>query len=103
MTRQKLLQVEWEVLLHVPYSQDIAPLDFHFFRSLQNCLNGKNVSFLDDCKSHLVQFFAQKGKKFWEDGIIKLPERWQKVVEQHKGFNKTFIYCNSLITYDVIT
>ena len=21
-------------------------------------------------------------KKFWEDGIMKLPEKWQKVVEQ---------------------
>ena len=24
----------------------------------------------------------KKGKKFWEDGIMKLPEKWQKVVEQ---------------------
>ena len=32
---------------------------------------------------HLEQFFAQKDKKFWEDGIIKLPERWQKVVQQN--------------------
>ena len=31
---------------------------------------------------HLEQFFAQKDKKFWEDGIMKLPEKWQKVVEQ---------------------
>ena len=27
--------------------------------------------------------FAQKDKKFWEDGIMKLPEKWQKVVEQN--------------------
>ena len=32
-------------------------------------------------KRHLGQFFAQKDK-FWEDGIMKLPEKWQKVVEQ---------------------
>ena len=24
----------------------------------------------------------KKIKKFWEDGIMKLPEKWQKVVEQ---------------------
>ena len=39
MTRQKLLQLGWEVLIHPPYSPDIAPSDFHLFRSLQNSLN----------------------------------------------------------------
>ena len=29
----------------------------------------------------LEQFFAQKNKKFWENGIMKFPEKWQKVVE----------------------
>ena len=91
MTKQKLLQLGWEVLIHPPYSPDIAPSDFHLFWSLQNSLNGKNVNSLEDCKRHLEQFFAQKDKKFWEDGIMKLPEKWHKVVEQ-KGeyflFNK---------------
>ena len=74
MTRQKLLQLGWEVLIHPPYSPDIAPLDFHLFRSLQNSLSGKNFNSLEDCKRHLEQFFAQKDK-FWEDGIMKLPEK----------------------------
>ena len=43
----------------------------------------KKINSLEDCKRHLEQFFAQKDKKFWEDGIIKLPERWQKVAEQN--------------------
>ena len=60
MTRQKLLQLGWEVLIHPPYSPDIAPSDFHLFRSLQNSLNGKNFNSLEDCKRHLEQFFAQK-------------------------------------------
>ena len=37
----------------------------------------------EDCKRHLEQFFAQKEKKFWENGITKVPEKWQKVVEQN--------------------
>ena len=82
MTRQKLLQLDCEVLIHLPYSPDIAPLDFHLFQSLQNYLNGKNFNSLEDCKRHLEQSFAQKDKKFWEDGIMKLPGKWQKVVEQ---------------------
>ena len=82
MTRQKLLQLSWEVLTHPPYSPDIARSAFHLFRSLQNSLNGKNFNSLEDCKRHLEQFFAQKDKKFWEDRIMKLPEKWQKVMEQ---------------------
>ena len=64
MTRQKLLQLGWEVLIHPPYSPDIAPLDFHLFWSLQNSLNGKNFNSLENCKRHLEQFFAQKDQKF---------------------------------------
>ena len=69
-------------MLHPPYSPDLAPSNYYLFRSLQNFLNGK--SFNDDkaLKSHLVQFFADKDQKFYERGIIKLPERWQKVIEQ---------------------
>ena len=42
----------------------------------------KKFNSLEDCKRYLVQFFVQKDKKFWEDGIMKLAENWQKVVEQ---------------------
>ncbi|XP_066864385.1 histone-lysine N-methyltransferase SETMAR-like [Kogia breviceps] len=31
MSRQELLQLGWEVLIHPPYSPDIAPSDFHLF------------------------------------------------------------------------
>ena len=63
MTRQKLLQLGWEVLIHPLYSPDIVTLDFHLFQSLQNSLNGKNFNSLEDCKRRLEQFFAQKDKK----------------------------------------
>ena len=73
VTRQKLLQLGWEVLTHLPYSPNTVPLDFHLFWTLQNSLNGKNFNSLEDCKRHLKQFFAQKDKKFREGGIMKLP------------------------------
>ena len=60
MTRQKLLQLGWEILIHPPYSPDIATSDFHLFQSLQNSLNGKTYNSLEDCKRHLEQFIAQK-------------------------------------------
>ena len=40
-TRQKLLRLVSEVMLHPPYSLDLAPSDYYLFRSLHNSLNGK--------------------------------------------------------------
>ena len=82
MTRQKLLQLGWEILIHPLYSPDIAPSDFLLFWSLQSSFNGKNFNSLEDCKRHLNSSLLKKIKKFCEDGIVKLPEKWQKVVEQ---------------------
>lgn len=82
-TRQKLLLLGWDVLPHPPYSPDLAPSDYHLFRSLQNSLNGKTFSNDNDIESYLKCFFAEKDKKFYESGIKKLPERWKKVIEKN--------------------
>ena len=60
MTRQKLLQLGWEVLIHPPYSPDVASSDFHLFWSLENSLHGKNFYSPKDWKRILEQFFARK-------------------------------------------
>ena len=54
-------------------SSTVAPSGFYLFQSLQNSPNGKNFNSLEDCKRQLEQCFAQKDKKFWEDGTMKLP------------------------------
>ena len=83
VTRQKLLELGWDVLSHPPYSPDLASSDYFLFRSLQNSLNGKNFNNDDDIKLYLIQFFANKNQKFYERGIMMLPERWQKVIYQN--------------------
>ena len=70
--QEEVLNLGWEVLIHPWYSPDIAPSDFYLFQSLQNSLNEKNFSSI-----------FSKDKKFWEDGIMQLPKKWQRVVEQN--------------------
>ena len=82
-TRQKLLRLGWKVMLHPPYSPDLAPSDYYLFRLLQNSSNGKTFNDDEAVESHLVQFFADKDQKFYERGIMKLSERWQKVIKQN--------------------
>lgn len=55
VTRQKLLRLGWDLL---PYSPDLAPSDYHLFRSLQNSLNGINFDSNEGIKNHLLQFFT---------------------------------------------
>lgn len=50
------------------------------FRCLQNLLNGKNFSNNDKLKLQMVEFFAVKYHTLYERGIIKLLEKWQKVI-----------------------
>ena len=69
--------------MHPPYSPDLAPSDYHLFLSLQNSLNGKTFDNDEAIKSHFVQFIAEKSQKFYERGIMNLPKRWQKVIEQN--------------------
>ena len=81
--RNKLLSFDWDVLPHYPYSPDIAPCDYYLFLSLKNSLRGKKFNTINDLKMHLERYFVSKPQKFWKDGIIRLPERWRKVIEQN--------------------
>ncbi|CAK1598237.1 unnamed protein product [Parnassius mnemosyne] len=70
-------------MLYPPYSPDLAPSDYYLFRSLQNFLDGKIFTSNEEVKNLLDQFFASKHQKFYERGIMLLPERWQKVLDQN--------------------
>ena len=60
------------------------PIYFDLYNIL--FMEKKNYNSLEGCKRHLQQSFAQKDKKFWEDGVMKLPVKWQKVVEQNNKY-----------------
>lgn len=80
LTKMVIQELEWEVLTHPAYSPDLAPSDFHLFRSLSNNLRG--ISFNNDVElqNWLHEFFASKPANFYKQGIQKLPERWEAVV-----------------------
>ena len=73
-------------MLHPLHNPDPVPSDYYLFRSLQNSLNGKTFNDDEAVKSHLVQFFSNKDQKFYVHRIMKLPERWPKVIEQNETY-----------------
>ena len=86
LTREKLMALEWEVLMHPPYSPDLAPTDFHLFRSLQNFLTGKTYENHDDLKTDVAGFFDSKPAEYYQKGIHDLPARWKKVMDSNGDY-----------------
>ncbi|XP_047365378.1 histone-lysine N-methyltransferase SETMAR-like [Vespa velutina] len=60
VSRQKLLQLEWDTMPHPPYSPDLTASDYYLFWSLQNFLDGETFTSNEKVKNHLDQFFASK-------------------------------------------
>ena len=69
--------------MHPSHSHDLATSDNHLFLSLQHSLNDKTFDNDEATKSHFVKFIAEKSQKFIERGIMNLPKRWLKVIEQN--------------------
>lgn len=85
-TRQKIQELGWEVLMHPPYSPDLAPSDYHLFLAMGNDFAGENFASRETCENRLSQFFANKDQGFYERGIMKLPSKWQQVIEQNGAY-----------------
>lgn len=86
VTSQKLLNLGWEVLIHPPYSPDMAPTDYHLFLTLARSISGMSFEGEGDLKKWLIEFFASKPKQFYRDGIHSLLERWRYVVDYNGDY-----------------
>ncbi|GFU42902.1 histone-lysine N-methyltransferase SETMAR [Trichonephila clavipes] len=76
LTRHNLWELDWEILMHPPYSPDLAPSDYHLFLALQNFLSDKKLGSREDSENRLLDVFANKSQDFYERGIMKPPLKW---------------------------
>ena len=72
--------LKWEVLPHPPYSPDVAPSDYHLFRSMAHGLADQHFRSYEEVKNWIDSWIASKDDQFFRRGIRTLPERWEKVV-----------------------
>lgn len=73
-------QCGFEELPHPPYSPDLAPSDFHLFPKLKEHLRGKRFADNNELKAVVNGYFRVASKEFFQSGIEKLRERYNKCI-----------------------
>ena len=78
--RERIENLGREVLPHPAYSPDLAPSDYHLFRSMQHFFQEKIYTEVESIKKDLDSYFSSRPESFYKRGIPSLPERWEKVI-----------------------
>ena len=78
---QNLNKLNYEVLSHLPYSPDISPTNFHFFKHLDSFLQGKCFHNQQDSENAFQEFIKSQSTDFYASGINNLISYWQKCVD----------------------
>ena len=80
-TLQKLNQLSYKVLRHLPYSPDLSPTNYHFFKHLNNSLQGICFHSQQEAENAFQEFTESQSTEFYAIGISKLISHWQKCVD----------------------
>ncbi|KAG5315348.1 MOS1T transposase, partial [Pseudoatta argentina] len=80
--------LKWEVLPHPPYSPDIAPSNFHLFRSMAHGLADRRFHSYEEAQKWIDSWIASKDMSLFRRGIHVLPERWEKGVSSDGQYFK---------------
>ncbi|XP_015784703.1 histone-lysine N-methyltransferase SETMAR-like [Tetranychus urticae] len=80
LTKEKIKELNWAMVLHPPYSPDLAPSDYFLFSNLKRFTRGKRFSDFNELKAAVEGFFAEKDPEWFAKGIAELPTRWEKCI-----------------------
>jgi hypothetical protein len=86
MKQQQIKALNWEVLDHPPYSPDLAPSDYHLFRSMQNHLYNKKFERFEEVNDAILAYFESKPRNFYKAGIEKLVKRRETVIASNGNY-----------------
>lgn len=89
-TKEKINELDaFELLPHPAYSPDLAPSDYHLFRSMAHFLRGRRFNNLDDVEKGCQDFFSSKDKDWYQSGIQQLVDRWIKTINSNGLYFET--------------
>ena len=68
----KLHEFHFELLLHSPYSPDLAPSDYYLFAELKRMLQGKQFGSNEEVIAETKAYFKARDKSLYKKGIEML-------------------------------
>ena len=77
---QKLNKLSYGIMSDPPYSPDLSLPDYHFFKHLDNFLQGKHFHNQQEAENAFQEFIGSWSKDFYASGINKPISPWQKNV-----------------------
>ena len=86
-TLQKLNELGYEVLPFPPYSPDLLPTNYHFFKHLDNFMLGKHFHNQQEAENACPEFTESQSMDFYATVINKLISCWQKCVDCNGAYS----------------
>ena len=77
---QKLNKLGYKVLPYPPYSPNLLPTDYHFFKHLDNFLQGKHFHNHQEAENAFQESAESQSMDFYATGINKLISCCQNVL-----------------------
>ena len=81
LTLQKLNGLGYKALPHPPYSPDLSRTYYHFFKHLNNFLQGKGSHNQQEAENAFQEFIESQSKDFYTLGINKRISHCQKCID----------------------
>ena len=80
VTMAAIRECGFKLLSQPPYSPDLAPSDYHVFRSLKDSLRGQSFGCDEEVIHTINDLFELQVKQFFVAGVNSLAHRWESVL-----------------------
>jgi histone-lysine N-methyltransferase SETMAR len=98
-TQERIQELQWQLLKHLPYGPDLAPSDFHLFCPLKNHLGGKSFAYDEEVETEVRKWLRQQSKEFYAAVFDALVKCWDKCISVGGGYaEKWMLFPDSNIT-----
>ena len=76
----------YEILLHLPYSPDMAPSDFYLFSNLKPYLRGTQYRSNGGVIEAVNEYLGDQENAFYFEGLRKFEQRWAKCIALKRDY-----------------